>query len=424
MSRRKIFTALGVVAVLIAAVWLSGDVIGGTDVAVYEVELGRFLHRVEAEGVLVAEQATELTAPGREPMKVAWLAEDGSRVSAGEVVVRFDPTDMENELFNGEIQRSKTDQQITQRQLEQETTIENLDRDSQLADRQLAYASEFQSTDAEIFSQREIIESEIDRTLAGQRKANTEQVRDIREDLGAVEIDLLGLQRRQAQLQIERAQAALDELEVRAPHDGIFVLTRDRRGEVPTIGQIAWMGMTLAEIPQLDSMKATVYVLEADAGGLEPGMEADVRIEAHPGAPVAGTVRRIANVAQRRDRWSPVQYFEVELALAATDTSRMKPGQRVRATLRVADLENVLAVPREAIFRNIEGEPIVYRRSGSDFEPQAVTLGAAALGRIVIEGGLEPGDVIALEDSSGRGAQDSTEEAAPAAPGFPTGGTR
>lgn len=419
MSRRTLLSLVAGALLLAAVGWLSREVIAGSDVPVYEVERGRFLHRIEAEGVLAAEQATDLNAPGTEPMKLAWILEDGTRVGAGEVVVRFDPTDMENELFNGEIEQSKADQQINQRQLEQVTALQNLDRDRQLAELQLEHAAEFQSTDEEIFSQKEIAESEIDRTLASHRKQHTELVREIREDLGSVELELLELQRRQAQLQIERARDALEALEVRAPHDGIFVLSRDRRGEIPTIGQIVYPGQTLAQIPQLDAMKATVYVLEADAGGLEPGIPAEVRIEAHPGAPVPATVRRIANVAQRRDRWSPVQYFEVELALEGTDTSRMKPGQRVRTTLRVADLDEVIAVPREAIFRDVEGNPIVHVRQGGGFVTRAVTLGPAALGRVVIEAGLETGEVVALEDPSRRSEQPQAEPT-PGAPGFPT----
>ncbi len=408
-----VVTMLGIV-VLAGTAWVRArDSVAG--VAVYEAHRGRFVHRVQAEGVLVAEQATMLTAAmgNREPMKIAWLAQDGSEVGAGEVVIRFDSTEMQKELVGGQADQAKAESRVAQASIQQNTEIENLGRDAEIAELALEHARSFHTTDDEIFSRNEIIESEIDQSLATRRREHAEDSRDIRTELGQVELQLLELEKRKAELTIEKAQAGLAELEVRAPHAGIFVLRRDW-GEPPTIGQIAWPSMPLAEIPQLDRMKAQVYVLEADAGGLEPGIPADVRLEAHPFFPLGAKVRRVAAVAKRRHRWSPVQYFEVELELALTDPDKMKPGQRVRATLGLQDLEDVIAVPREALFQDQDGQSVVYRHEGGSFEPVAVTLGPAALGRVVIEEGLREGDVIALEDPARSSRQNLETEPAPA----------
>lgn len=389
----------------------------------YEVKRGRFLHRVEAEGILVAEHATVLGTPGgaREPMKIAWLATEGSYVEKDQVVVRFDPTDMEKELHGGESDRAKAEQQVRKKGIEQDTTLDNLERDAELADLQLRHAQEFQSTDEEIFGRNEIIESAIDEKLAIERKRHAKKARTIRDGLGKVEIQLLDLEKRRAQLAIDKAEAGLRELEVRAPHAGIFVLRRDW-GEPPSIGQMVWPGMALAEIPELGAMKVQLFVLEADAGGVEVGTPVRVRLEAHPEDRIDATVRRVAAVAKRRTRWSPVQYFEVELQLAFTDPERMKPGQRVRATLLLQDLEDVISVPRAAVFENEQGDPIVYRQRGGGFEAVAVKIGPTGLGRAVIEAGLEAGDVIALGDPN-RAATDTEQAPASSPPGMRPAGT-
>jgi HlyD family secretion protein len=109
-------------------------------------------------------------------------------------------------------------------------------------------------------------------------------------------------------------------------------------------------------------------------------------------------VERVAALAQRLNRRSPVQYFEVQLALERTEPERMKPGQRVSAALFMAALDDVIAVPRQAIVEQDDGDKVVFRRGTGGFEPVEVKLGQAALGRVVIESGLEPGDVIALTD--------------------------
>ena len=60
-----------------------------------------------------------------------------------------------------------------------------------------------------------------------------------------------------------------------------------------------------------------------------------------------------------------MKYFGVTIALDATDTTIMKPGQRVRATL-VLDQEDAIVVPRQAVFEK-DGKPIVYKQSDTGF---------------------------------------------------------
>jgi hypothetical protein len=178
--------------------------------------------------------------------------------------------------------------------------------------------------------------------------------------------------------------------------------------------------MTIAEIPQLESMKADVYVLEADAGGLREGMPAEVIVEAHPDVTFNGRIRRLSALARRKSRYSPVQYFEIDLELEKTDPERMKPGQRVRATILIENLDDVLTIPRGAVFDGENGAKIAYVQTLSGFEPVEIILGPAALGRVVVESGLEEGDIVALQDPS-RSAQreeaEATEPAGLQAPG-------
>ena len=104
-----------------------------------------------------------------------------------------------------------------------------------------------------------------------------------------------------------------------------------------------------------------------------------------------------------------MQYFEVEIELERTDMERMKPGQRVRATLLIEDLDDVLTIPREAVFDGEDGAKIAYRRSGRGFEPVEITLGPVALGRVVVESGLDEDDMVALQDPT-RSAQPEEKE--------------
>jgi RND family efflux transporter MFP subunit len=378
-------------------------------VATYRVERRDFQHRVTAEGTLKAATATAITVPPqvRNRVRIAWMATDGLPVEAGALLARFDAREMEEELLKGHTEVTTTNHKIGKAEVEGEGRLATIVMDGEKAQLELDVAQQFQKTDQELFSRQEIIESEIDETLAQQRLDHALDMREIQGDLARTELELLEIERRGAQITVQQAQEGLAALEVRAPHGGVLTWKRDWRGEIPQVGEEVWRGHTLAEIPQLDTLEAEVFVLEADAGGLEVGKPARVVVEAHPDRSFRATVRQVEAVAKPRFRGSPVQYFAVTLELEATVPEIMKPGQRVRATLLLEEREDVLLVPRGAVVA-AEGERRVYVASRDRFEARAVKVGSMALGMVVVEEGLEEGEVVALEGRSAALGADET----------------
>lgn len=430
--RRRWWAVGGAVVAVAAAVAVAFPLLGQRDgwradddtVPTAEVEPARFVRRVPADGVLEAVTATPLNLPPtvREPMRVAWLAEDGSPVSAGEVVVRFDPTDMERNLVDAEDDLRTAGIKLARERTARQSELAKLDQDAELARRELESSREFQKKDDSIFSRHEIIESEIDEELSERRMEHSQQAREGRARLSDAELELIAIDRRRADTAIDRARQGLAALEMTAPHDGLLLLARPRGGETVRVGDTAYPGMRLAEIPDLAEMKAEVFVLEADAGGLAVGQPAEVVVESHPERRFAATVQRVDSLAKPRLRGSPVQYFAVTLALAETVPGVMKPGARVRATIDLGQLDGALAVPRQAVVSR-DGENLVYRKSArGGFEPVEVTLGPAAMGRVVVSSGLAAGDVIALVDPTrplAAGHGDDDEGEASGGPGLP-----
>jgi RND family efflux transporter MFP subunit len=384
-----------------------GSGLGG--VPSYEVERGSFARRVHAEGNLQAVDATLLGPPpdARRAMKIAWLAAEGTLAKAGDVVIRFDPSELEEDLREGKSERATTTSRITQQEVREQGARANMQRDAELAGLELGYAESFQSKDAQIFSRNEIIESEIDKGLAQTKKEHAEKSSTIHHDLAQTELDLLAIERRKAELKIEQAESGLAALEVRAPHDGTFV-HKSWWGRRPEVGQVVWGGNAIAEMPNLERMEALVYVLEADAGGLEVGLSATVSLDAHPGTVHPARVSQVAALAQRRNSSGPIQYFAVTLSLEQTDPRIMKPGQRVQAVIAVEDRADALTIPPQAVFE-VEGKRVVYVADGGRFVSREVTLGPAALGRVVVERGLEPGERIALRNPTAEPEEQAVE---------------
>ena len=414
--RRVVLLAALAVFALGVAVWAPWR--GGVEVPTAVVKRAPFERRVVAEGNLEAAEATPVTAPveAQGQLKIAWLIPDGSRVAKGDVVVRFDPTEMVRGLADGLSERDAADSRIAGTKATTGGEIRNLVRDGGLAREELAAADRYRIEDPDIFSRQEIIRSEIDRNVASKRIETSDSVRQVRESAAQVDLELLGIDRRKAGISIDRAQKGLDALEIEAPHDGLLVFQRDWRGEIKKIGDSVWPGEPIARIPNLTTMEARVFVLEADAGGLAPGVKAKVTVEAHPETIYDATIKKVDTLAKRRVGWIPVQYFGTTLSFDKTDPAVMKPGQRVRAVLVLDARKDSVSIPRSAVFEK-NGKKIVYRRKSRAFEPVEVTLGPAAVGRVVVESGISDGDVIALRDPT---ALDTERDKKPGSPESPT----
>jgi HlyD family secretion protein len=395
--------AVAVVVAGAAFLPLSG---AGSDVPVLRLAPQDFERRVPAEGALEAVKATPIAVPMGVPgpFRIGWVAPDGSRVRQGDVVIRFDASAIDKQLVDAEDDLREARLQMERKRIDGSSELRKLEKDAALARVELADAQQFQKKDAVIFSRAEIIESEIDQGLAEQKEAHAEATRRTRQKLSGTESALLAIKIRQADAKIQLARRALQSLTVTAPHDGVLILKRNWRGDTTRVGDNVWNGQPLAEIPDLSRMQAEVYVLEADAGGLTPGRAATVSLESAPGVAWPARIARVDSLAKPRIVGSPVQYFAVTLALDRTDPRVMKPGQRVQSTLFLERRKAALLVPRQALFDR-EGRTVVFRRGGArggrggnGFEPVEVKLGPSSLGRVVIDSGVRPGDVLALRD--------------------------
>jgi len=370
-----------------------------TTVGTMRVTTGAFGLRVTAEGTLETARATPITVTvrSRRPMTIAWKIDDGAPVIEGQLLFRFDPTDFTRELESGQTDRTKSDYEIDNATTQRESTLRKLSLDADLASKELLVSKSYQSTDEQVYSKLEILSSAIDTRLASERKAHAETSFDIQGQLAAAGIELLEIKGHKADLKIEMAKDALDELEITAPHDGIIVFERNWQGQTVQIGETCWPGQTLAGLPDLETLQAEVWVLEADAGGIKAGNPVKVTIESRPKQNFEGVVSSIDPIAQRRVRWVPVQYFRVVVELLEPDLVVMKPGARVRAEIVTADFEEILTVPRQAVGTN-DGKPVVWRLERGEFTAIPVELGSASVSRVVITSGLEPGDQIALRE--------------------------
>jgi HlyD family secretion protein len=360
------------------------------------VQRNHFARTVTAEGYLKPVQTTQINAPYSQegPMRIAWLAEDGAVVKKDEVVARFDDSELRTRLLAVEddkttaaTKRQKEGLLVSQARSErQRTTIG--------AERELTSARTFPHKDKDLYSRDDIITAEIDEKLQTARAETARRAEGVDGQVARRKIQMLEVEGRKADESISRVRTSLQQLEARAPHEGVLLFNRNFRGEALGVGDQAWG--PIAELSASRDMEAEVFVLEVEAAGLAKGKKAELTLDSHPGVVVPAQVVQVSTVAKRRQFRSPTQYFGVTLSLSKVDPSLLRAGQRVRATL-LLDERDAIVVPRPALFDREKGW-VVYRREGNRFLPVPVKLGVSTAGRVAIEAGLAEGDVIALRD--------------------------
>lgn len=393
------------------------------EVPILRIEHGPFRVRVTAEGNLAAVRNTPLTAPMKPqmPFTLAWMIEDGALIKEGDIIARFDASQLEQDREDGLSDQRISDHHIDSAVTSREVNVGKLDRDVEVAGEELEVAREFQQTDTHIYSKIEIVEAQIDTELAETRADHARESQTIQDSLSEAEIELLSIERRKAEIKVQQADEGLAALDVQSPHAGIVMLERDWRGNPVRVGDTVWPGRPLAKIPDLTEMQADVYVLEADAGNLEDGQLATVWLDSDPDVAHAATLKSIDPMAGRRNRRVPVQYFRTVLTLEDTDTATMKPGARVHAEITIADFESAVTIPRQSVC-TVDGKPVVYRWKKGKFVATVVELGPAAFGRIVVTSGLDEGDSIALRDPTLSKSNSESDESS-SAPILPGGGS-
>jgi HlyD family secretion protein len=157
-------------------------------------------------------------------------------------------------------------------------------------------------------------------------------------------------------------------------------------------------GTEVLTIADLNSMVINAHINQADITRLKSDQEVEVAIEAVAGLTLTGKVERIAPQATIKNN---IKGFAVRILLKDVG-DKVRPGMTANITIPVASAENVLAVPIAAVYteRNPEEgttERFVYVQTGDGYERRPVTVGVSDLFFAEVQEGLKPGEVVLLE---------------------------
>ncbi len=303
---------------------------------------------LEATGTIEADDVRVASTVGGRVAEV--LAREGERVEAGDVLLRFDTTDLELQVEQAraavraatatlEMARNgaraedvaAAEEMLRQARAGEAAAAADLERVRGLVSEGAAPTK--QGEDAETrhtvaASQMRAAQVQLDKVLRGARPEE-------------LEMAAAGLQQAEAALAL--AEQRLADCEVTAPRAGTVVHRLVEPGEV------AGPGGTLMVLQDLDTVRLTVFVPEDDVGRVRLGAPVDVAIDSVPDRTFPGRVARVRqqaeftpkNVQTRDERVKLVFGVEVELD---NPEGILKPGLPADAVFRDAGAATVAQV--------------------------------------------------------------------------------
>ncbi len=154
---------------------------------------------------------------------------------------------------------------------------------------------------------------------------------------------------------LELAEDKLDDVTLRAPITGTIVERTVEQGQVVTGTRDLTGGTVLMRMADLTEVQVRMLVDETDIGRLQPGLPADITVEAYPNRTFRGSVLKIEPQAVVEQN---VTMFAV-LTRISNEEDLLRPGMNADVEVVIGRQEDVLAVANSGIKSQQEAVQIV-----------------------------------------------------------------
>jgi HlyD family secretion protein len=366
---------------------------------------GTFVDFLQLRGEIRPVHSVVLTAPSSgTDLQIVNIVKNGAAVSAGDVVVTFDPTVLqrtretkESELKQAESEIARTDAELKRRVQSAQSELEEARQAVQRARLDVQGNELRPRIEAEnlvlTLANAEAHVRELEQKVEGERIA------------AAADVAIARQKRDKASYDVGDADRVLASLTIRAPSAGAISLLPNYRAGGPFSraspefkrGDRAWFGAAIAELPDLSAVQMTARVDEFDRGRLQAHSAVRVRVDAVPDRELAGTLQEISVVAKPDfSAWPPVRNFDLVIAMTDTDP-RLRSGMSGAARIELDRLPNVLTVPVGAVFQ-LRSATVVYVMSKGAVETRPVEVLRRGRDQIAIASGLREGERVALRE--------------------------
>jgi hypothetical protein len=369
-------------------------------------------------------------------LRILSLLPSGTRVTKGDTVVAFDPTDQEKAveeqrsvLREAQLEIARTLATTAARKAQDELDLQTARFDLRKAELDLQAGEVRTPLDAR--------KAQLSLEEARNRLAQLEGDRASRTQSDEAALTVAREKETKANLAIQVATTILAQMVLKASMDGV-VSVKDNMNisfgyqgmtlNEYRVGDQVQAGSPIAEVLDLGQLEIGADIDENDRARLAVGQAATLTLDALGGRAIPAKVTSVGNIMPQRffgpGGAGPSRTFSATLALTGPPTD-LRPGLTGRVIITGTPQTNVLHVPRGAVFER-DGGTVVFVRGGNvnGFTPTPVKVLGRTETSAVVDGVAE-GAVIALADPSRRAGAPPAATTGPAVPAAaPAGGGR
>ncbi|MGH9755112.1 MAG: efflux RND transporter periplasmic adaptor subunit [Blastocatellia bacterium] len=360
---------------------------------------------VDATGLLRATSVQNFGAPPAFShywqFQIVNLIAEGKQVKAGEQLIIFDAQKIRDDLqrFQNELDQANKELEKTRTQID----LERQELQSKLAAAENNYEklNLKQTRDLRYEALNKIEE---DRLAFEQARREVEALKERVEwhkKSSEATYQIIASKKTRAENRVNDIKKGMERFQAKADRDGVAIYKTKWNGEKYRVGENVWMGQSILEIPDLNTIIAEAFVAEVDIGKLKTGQRAEVTIDAFPDKIYSGSIKTIGTLIRPKSWDIPNKILDIQIALDQLDTSIMRPAMSLKAKIETSSIENCLAVPLKAVRATAEGA-MVKVKTDQGWRQQRVRLGESNGTEVVIIEGVKAGDRIAADFAKAR----------------------
>ena len=393
---------LSLAALLLTAVGILALELRSSESSWSRVERRDLVVAVDVEGELRAVDSEQLGPPQIKNtwnFTIVWMAPEGSEVTAGQPVLRFDTSQLEQKLQQKVAESDEAQKSLEKAETDHKMERKGLEKRLAEAEARARKAELVLDVPEEISASADLQRARIDHRLALLEIESLQGTLGHVAVRGAADVAALVGKRDRATARVNELRDGIEAMNVKAQRAGTVTYIANRwNREKKKVGDSVWRAERLLEIPDLSRIEAEGEVAEAHMGRLEIGNRVSLHLDAHPDQAYGGTVCQIRRAVERKSRRNPKKVVKLEIELDRTDTERMRPGMRFRGEIEVERLVDALVVPEGAVFVEPEGAAVYVKRLAGELRV-VPRFGPRNKEFFAVMDGLEEGDRVRLRDS-------------------------
>jgi hypothetical protein len=362
---------------------------------------GDFLVLVRCRGSLTAQRSVQLTAPVDVPdLQIVWLLATGSQVKPGDTVIKFDRSHSEQDLKEKTAALKQAQASLDQAVAQSRITADQDKLDSASAVYTVDKAR-LEASKQSIVSAMQGQESVIDLGMAQEKLKVQQAATALHATSDEAKIASLTRLRDEAQREVDLTNHRLSLMEVKSPLNGIVSYLPNytqgwQNAQTYKVGDHAFPGGALAEIPDLSTLQVESKVDEVDRGRIKMGDAVQVHVDAFPERVLAAKLVSITPLTEESfEEWPPMHNFKAYAAIDKPDP-RMRPGMNAGADVVEERIPDAISIPAKALF-TVDAKPVVYVKTNGQYRAIPVRVKARNPDEVAIEG-IAAGTLVALAE--------------------------